>query len=90
MIPRKPNAENKVVKYYIIRESIKRLDKADKPALWGNIAKIVLANFSDALLEQVFKNWGKSHLSLMCNNNKRQARYTKFLSDKQIDQATLN
>lgn len=56
MIPRKPNAENKVVKYYIIRESIKRLDKADKPALWGNATKIVLANFSDALLKQAFKN----------------------------------
>lgn len=33
--------KNKGVKYYIIRESIKCLDKDDKPALWGNITKII-------------------------------------------------
>lgn len=42
MVPRKPNANNKGIKYYIIRESIKHLDKADKPALWGNTTKIIL------------------------------------------------
>lgn len=43
MVPRKPNAKNKGIKYYIIRENIKRLDKADKPALWENITKIILS-----------------------------------------------